>query len=119
MFASITITDLLSLSQRYKFTQVVNHRCALFLKGEWKVLYEDAVGNYDIQNAWDQSHLRKPNRDNKQQIALDQARKLNYSKAMKVLQSPGLSPDPPELILKQLQDLHPQIQQRRQKYNPH
>ena len=37
---------------------------------------------------------------------LEQARNLNYSRAMNILRSPGLATDPPATILNQLHDLH-------------
>ena len=60
-----------------------------------------------MQNEWDQTHFIKSPNNNKQQLVLDQIRKLNYSKAMNILQSPGLAADFPDVILKKLQDLHP------------
>ena len=39
--------------------------------------------------------------------ATEQARNLNYSRAMNILRSPGLATDPPATIVNQLHDLHP------------
>jgi len=102
----ILLLRISSMAQRQKFTQVVNRRCAQFLKGEWKLLYDEVLGDYEVQNEWDRTHLRRPDSNNKQRIVLDQARKLNYSKAMNILHSPGLAADSPAAIAQQLQDWH-------------
>lgn len=96
-----------SIAQRHKFTQVVNRRCALFLKGDWELLYHEALSDCEMQNTWDRTHLPKRDDTNKQRMTLDQARKLNYSKAMTILQSPGLAMESSETLLTKLQALHP------------
>ena len=103
----ILLLRISSPAQRRKFTPCVNHRCALFLKGEWQTLYEEALSDMAMQNEWEQTHIIKRRDNNTQQLVLDQVRKQNYSKAMNILQSPGLAVDSPAVILQKLQDLHP------------
>ena len=69
--------------------------------------YDAALSDLVMQNDWDQTHFMKSSYNNKQQLVLDQVRKLNYSKAMNILQFLGLAADLPDVILKTLQDLHP------------
>ena len=104
----ILMLQISSPAQRRKFTQHVNHSCALFLKGEWWILNEVALSDLAMHNEWDQTHFIKSPNNNKQQVVLDQIRKLNYSKAMNlnIFQSPGLAADSPAVILKKPQDLH-------------
>ncbi len=40
-------------------------------------------------------------------LLLEQARNLNYSRAMTALRSPGFASDPPEEMLEKLKQLHP------------
>jgi hypothetical protein len=56
-------------------------------------------------------HHRKVNQlqtHKKIHSVLQQARNLNYSRAMNLLRSPGLSEDPTDKIYEQLKALHPQ-----------
>ena len=54
-----------------------------------------------------QHHKHKSNISRRNKIALEQARNLNYSRAMCILRSPGFATDPPTTIVNQLHDLHP------------
>ena len=76
----------------------------------WQILYDEVLSDLAMQNEWDQTHFINCLSTNKQQLVLDQAaqaHKPNYSKAMNILQSPGLATDSPDVILQKLQDLHP------------
>ena len=93
--------------QLYKYSEsYYYHRCAQFLRGEWKILFEAANDNFKSQNEWDQHHVKKSNHFHNK-IALKQARNLNNNRAMNIFISPGLATDPPATILNHLHDLHP------------
>ena len=91
----------------------VSARCGKFLRGQWRCLYEAAVQNLNGQNKHAelrQQQGRQSQQDSsskRHEIALEQARELNYSKAMHILRSPGVSRDDIQLVLQTLRDLHP------------
>jgi hypothetical protein len=106
---------ILLLQQGYfhkqNFTNIVNRRCTQFLRGEWHHLFETAIEQNDLQNEIQEQQSpqkRKKTSDTKKYTqVLQQARNLNYSRAMNLLRSPGLSTDSPEKIYEQLKELHP------------
>ena len=85
----------------------MNHRSAQFLWGEWKLLFEAANDDFQIQNEWDQHHVQNSNDSRCSEIMLEQARNLNYSRAMSILRSPCLGTIPLATIINQRHDLHP------------
>ena len=92
--------------------KIVKRNCAQFLRGEWRSLVVKA--QRELQQAAKQVETRTPISENEQQerqrrieVAAEQTRKLNYSKAMNILRSAGLSKEDPAVVLQQLQDLHP------------
>ena len=92
---------------RGTFTQVVNRRCGQFLRGEWRQLFTTAIEQQISHNEVDKHRSSKPSSNKQQQIALEQARDLNYSRAMNILRSSGPAIDSPSVILNSLQSLHP------------
>jgi len=96
---------------KQNFTNIVNRRCTQFLRGEWHHLFETAIEQNDLQNEIQEQQSpqkRKKTSDTKKYTqVLQQARNLNYSRAMNLLRSPGLSTDSPEKNYEQLKELHP------------
>ena len=64
------------------FTQLVHRRIGHFMRGEWRILYESTLKEQQMQNEMDANRTPKPNISRKQERALEQARYLNYSRAM-------------------------------------
>jgi hypothetical protein len=73
---------------KQNFSNIVNRRCTQFLHGEWHHLFEAAIENNDLQNeiqAQQSPQKRQRTSENKKYTqVLQQARNLNYSRAMKL-----------------------------------
>jgi hypothetical protein len=102
---------------KHCFTSVVNKRYSKFLQGDWQHLFQAALDDLELQN-----NTRSDNSKNRAQDAgqpqckphlrlyphvLQQARDLNYSRAMNLLRLPGLSGDSSGEIYIKLQAFHP------------
>ena len=91
----------------------VSARCGKFLRGQWRCLFDAAVR--DLQGENKHAELRhqqgrqshQDSSSKRHEIALEQARELNYSKAMHILRSPGISRDDVQQVRQALRDLHP------------
>ena len=95
-------------------TTLVNKRCARFLLGEWQFLFQTALDDIQLHNeillhqSKKSTRTIKPKSNSKLYTrVLQQARDLNYSRALNLLRSPGLSGDSPDEIYSKLQALHP------------
>ena len=91
---------------------LINRRCSQFLRGEWKLLYQSAVSEISLRNQiarnkYVSAETGSQTTEKRHQMALEQARNLNYARAMTTLRSPGLSTDPPSEIYEKLKQLHP------------
>ena len=91
---------------------LINRRCSQFLRGEWKLLYQSAVSEISLRNQiarnkYVSAEAGSQTTEKRHQMALEQARNLNYARAMTTLRSPGLSTDPPSEIYEKLKQLHP------------
>ena len=89
------------------FTQLVLRRNGHFMPGEWLILYESTLKEQQMQNEMDANCTPKPNISRKQELALKQARNLNYSSARNILQSSGPPSEPYDDLYRKLQQLHP------------
>ena len=89
------------------FTQLVLRRNGHFMPGEWLILYESTLKEQQMQNEMDANRTPKPNISRKQERALEQARNLNYSRAMNILRSSGPPSESPDDLCRKLQQLHP------------
>ena len=91
------------------FTQLVHRRIGHFMRGEWRILYESTSKEQQMQNEMDANRTGapKPNISRKQERALEQARNLNYSRAMNILRSSGPPSESPDDLYRKLQQLHP------------
>jgi hypothetical protein len=93
--------------------QTIRRNCNLFLKGSWRSLVCKAKRELEDLNANMQkraaSHPVLPASAThaKEHIILERARSLQYSRAMNLLRSPGLSADSGDQIHEDLQRLHP------------
>ena len=93
------------------------HNCILFLKDSWRSLACKAKRELEDLSAnmqkWAASHPVSPASAThaKEHIFLERARSLQYSRAMNLLRSPGLSADSGDQIHKALQRLHPPEQE--------
>ena len=92
----------------------VRHNCSQFLRGQWRALV--AAAEYDFEQANTKASQyaqaaaqgQMPDASKKKvDTVLNMARKLQYSRAMHILRSPGCSTAPLEEILQQLEILHP------------
>jgi hypothetical protein len=103
---------------RGTFTQAVNRRCSQFRRGEWQHLYHAALQEQELHNNLAQHRTSKSTTNKQQRIALEQARNLNYSRAMNILRSLAPSTDEPAVILNNLNSLHPADSAPLQQFDP-
>ena len=93
--------------------KIVQHNCNRFLQGHWRGLA--ATAERELLRDAEAASARPPQRaatpgaetTRSHRFAEEQARKLNLSKAMHLLRSPGLATGDPDEILDRLQALHP------------
>ena len=87
-----------------------------FLRGQWKSLVKDAILDCEVLNMRERERKQQGNvgparadaqLQGKYRIAMEHSRNMHYSKAMRIIDSPGLATANAETVTQDLRDLHP------------